>query len=77
METPFGLAAPARTPRALIAKLHTDVVSVLKRPDTKERYERQGGVPAVDTTPASFGAIIKSEHELYRRLIPEIGIKPQ
>lgn len=24
-----------------------------------------------------FGALIKSEHELYRKLIPEIGIKPQ
>ncbi len=76
-ETPFGIAAPARTPRAIINKLNADIVTILKRPDTAERFARQGGVPAVDTTPESFGALIKAEYELYRKLIPEIGIKPQ
>lgn len=77
VETPFGLVAPARTPRSIINKLHADIVTILKRLETKERFERQGGVPAVDTTPESFGAIIKAEYALYRKLIPEIGIKPQ
>ncbi len=77
VETPFGIAAPARTPRSVINKLHADIVTILKRPETAERFARQGGVPAVDTTPESFGALIKSEYELYRKLIPEIGIKPQ
>ena len=76
-ETPFGIAAPARTPRAIIDKLHADIVTILKRPETAERFARQGGVPAVDTTPESFSALIKSEYEFYRKLIPEIGIKPQ
>ena len=76
-ETPFGIAAPVRTPRAIIDKLHADIVTILKRPETAERFARQGGVPAVDTTPESFGALIKSEYEFYRKLIPEIGIKPQ
>ena len=76
-ETPFGIAAPARTPRAIINKLHADIVSILKRPETAERFARQGGVPAVDATPESFGALIRYEYELYRKLIPEIGIKPQ
>lgn len=76
-ETPFGIAAPARTPRAVIDKLHADIVTILKRPETAERFARQGGVPAVDTTPESFGALIKSEYEFYRKLIPDIGIKPQ
>lgn len=77
VETPFGIAAPAKTPRAIINRLHADIVIILKRPETAERFARQGGVPAVDTTPESFGALIKSEYELYRRLLPEIGIKPQ
>jgi tripartite-type tricarboxylate transporter receptor subunit TctC len=76
-ETPFGIAAPARTPRAIINKLHADIVTILKRPETAERFARQGGVPTVDTTPESFGALIRSEYEFYRKLIPEIGIKPQ
>ena len=36
-----------------------------------------GGVPLVDTTPESFAAVIKSEYDLYRKLLPEIGVKPQ
>ena len=31
----------------------------------------------MDTTPESFGTLIKAEYELYRKLLPEIGIKPQ
>lgn len=77
VETPFGIAAPAKTPRAIINKLHGDIVTILKRPETKERFARQGGVPIVDTTPESFGELIKAEHELYRRLIADIGLKPQ
>lgn len=77
VETPFGVAAPAKTPRAIINKLHAGIVTILKRPETKERFARQGGAPAVDTTPESFGELIKSEHELYRKLIAEIGLKPQ
>lgn len=77
VETPFGVAAPAKTPRAIINKLHADIVTLLKRPETRERFARQGGVPMVDTTPESFGELIKAEHELYRKLIAEIGLKPQ
>jgi tripartite-type tricarboxylate transporter receptor subunit TctC len=77
VETPFGIAAPAKTPRAIINKLHADIVTILKRPDTAERFARQGGVPLVDTTPESFAAVIKAEYELYRKLLPAIGVKPQ
>jgi tripartite-type tricarboxylate transporter receptor subunit TctC len=77
VETPFGIAAPAKTPRAIINKLNADIVAILKRPETAERFARQGGVPLVDTTPESFAAVIKAEYELYRKLLPEIGIKPQ
>ena len=71
------MATPARTPQAIIRKLHADIVSVLRRPETKERFERQGGLPAVDTTPEKFAAQLKAEYERYRKLIPEIGIQPQ
>ncbi len=77
VETLFGLVAPAATPRSAIAKLSADIVSILRRPDTRERFERQGGEPAVDTTPASYAKLLRAEYDRYRKLIPEIGIKPQ
>jgi tripartite-type tricarboxylate transporter receptor subunit TctC len=77
VETMFGLAAPAATPRSIIAKLHADIVGILRRPDTRERFERQGGEPAVDTSPASYAKLLQAEYDRYRKLIPEIGLKPQ
>ena len=77
VETLFGLVAPAATPRSAIAKLNADIVSILRRPDTRERFDRQGGEPAVDTTPASYAKLLQAEYERFRKLIPEIGLKPQ
>ena len=77
VETLFGLVAPAAAPKPVIAKLHADIVSILRRADTKERFDRQGGEPAVETTPASYARLLRAEYERYVKLIPEIGIKPQ
>jgi tripartite-type tricarboxylate transporter receptor subunit TctC len=77
VDTMFGIVAPAKTPTAIITKLHADVVTILRRPETRERFERQGGEPAVDTTPESYAKLLRAEYDRYRRLIPEIGLKPQ
>ena len=77
VDTLFGIVAPAKTPTAIIAKLHADIVTILRQPDTRERFERQGGEPAVDTTPESYAKLLRAEYDRYRRLIPEIGLKPQ
>ncbi len=77
VETLFGLVAPAATPPPLLVKLHADIVNILRRPDTRARFELQGGEPAADTTPESYAKLLRAEYDRYRKLIPEIGIKPQ
>ena len=76
-ETPYGFIAPAKTPRALVNKLGFDIVAVLKKPEIKARFEALGGQPAVDTSPDAFEKYVRREYENYRKLIPEIGLKPQ
>ena len=73
----FGIVAPAGTPRAIISRLHADFVKVLREPDIKEKFARQGAEPSVDTTPEKFAAFIKSEYARYQVLIREAGLKPQ
>jgi tripartite-type tricarboxylate transporter receptor subunit TctC len=73
----FGLVAPAGTPGELVQKLNADIVSVLRRPETKKRFETQTAEPAVDTTPDSYARQIATEYERYRKLFAEIGLKPQ
>ena len=76
-ETMIGIIGPAALPRQLVNRLHADIVSVLRRPDTKTRFERMGGEPAAETSRDAYAAKWKAEYELFRKLLPEIGLKPQ
>lgn len=77
VETVIGLIGPAKLPQEMISRLYRDIHAVLRQPATREAFERQGGEPAVDTTQAAFAAKWKSEYELYRKLLPELGLKPR
>ena len=77
VDTMFGVLAPAGLPKAVVAKLHADIVKILRLPETRERFARQGGEPAVDTTPEQFAKQLRAEYERYRKLLPAIGLKPQ
>jgi len=59
-ETINGLLAPAGTPADIIARVNRDAVAALSLLDVKERLSALGFEPAV-TTPAEFGARIRSE----------------
>ena len=76
-ETPYGFLAPARTPRAVVNTLGADIVTVLNKPEVKARFEALGGQPTTDTSPAAFEKYVRRLYDDYRRLIPEIGLKPQ
>jgi tripartite-type tricarboxylate transporter receptor subunit TctC len=77
VDSMFGLAAPAGTPRAIVQQLNTNIVAVLRRPETKKRFETQTAEPAVDTTPETYGRQLRAEYERYRKLFADIGMKPQ
>jgi tripartite-type tricarboxylate transporter receptor subunit TctC len=76
-EALMGFIGPAKMPAALVRKISTDIVAVLRKPETRDRYATQGSEPTVDTTPAAYAAKLKAEYELYRNLLPRIGLAPQ
>ena len=51
----YGLFAPARTPREIVAKMHDSVATMLKEPAIKSRYEVLG-VEAASATPDQLTA---------------------
>ena len=69
----FGILAPAKTPPAIVAKLHDEIVRVLKMPDTRQRLASQGA-DVVASTPGEFAAYIKSETERWAKVIKSAGI---
>jgi len=70
----FGLLAPAATPKEIVAKIHDDVIQVLKLPDVKARIAEQGA-DIVGDTPAEFAAFISNESAKYARIIKQAGVK--
>jgi len=72
----YGLVAPARTPTAILDKLHDEIVRALKSPETLQRLVQQGTEPVLSTR-AEFAAQIKSDVAAYRSLIQASGIQPE
>jgi len=70
----YGLLAPRGTPRAIVLRLNTEVVALLKRPDVRERLLADGAEP-IGNTPEEFGAFIKAEIERWAKVIRAAGIR--
>jgi tripartite-type tricarboxylate transporter receptor subunit TctC len=70
-----GVLAPAGTPRAIIDRLHSEIVSLLKESDTRQRLAALGSDP-VGSTPAEFKAKIQRELQEFEKIIKALGLKP-
>jgi len=70
----FGIVVPAGTPREVIARLHSEIVKILRMPDISERLTAQGSDP-VGSSPDEFGAFMKSETAKWARVIKEANIR--
>ncbi len=70
-----AVAAPARTPRAIVAKLNEAVVRALRSPDIRERMN-QIGFDVVAGTPEEFGKFMRDEVERWTKVVQRGGINP-
>jgi len=71
-----GLVAPARTPRAIINKLHGEVGLVLNMPSIRKRLSAQGVEPG-GISSEEFGAMLKDEIAKWAKVIHDAGIRPE
>lgn len=72
----FGLVAPAATPRDTVARIHADVVKLLRDPAVAEKLSGMGAT-AIGNAPAEFGAVMRADSEKWGRLIREANIKAE
>jgi len=70
----IGYAAPAGTPREVIARLSAEIQKALQAPDMKERLLNAGLDPA-DVAPDQLGAFMRREQERYASVIKSANIK--
>jgi len=71
-----GLAAPAGTPADIIARLHRDVVTIMKTPEMRERMAAMGS-EIVDMSPQQFQAFIRSEAQKWGDIARRVGAKAE
>jgi len=71
-----ALFAPAKTPRAVIGKLNSEVARALKVPDVEQRLIAVGIEPAPGT-PAQLDKFVAEQLVIARDLAQKAGIKPE
>jgi tripartite-type tricarboxylate transporter receptor subunit TctC len=73
----MGLFVPARTPRAIAAKLHEAVSQVARQPPVKDAFEKVQVPLAISETPEAFQEFIRAETKRWAAVIKANGVKFQ
>jgi tripartite-type tricarboxylate transporter receptor subunit TctC len=69
----WGLSAPARTPREILARLNAETARIIGLPEVRERISRAGAEP-VGGTPQAFDALITAERQRLGNVIRKAKI---
>ena len=72
----YGLFVPAKTPQAIVDKLHSETGKALQAPKLRERLAALGVDPMVMTR-KEFDALVQQEIGLNATLVKTIGLKPE
>ncbi|MGH8649227.1 MAG: Bug family tripartite tricarboxylate transporter substrate binding protein [Burkholderiales bacterium] len=70
----YGMFAPARTPRDIVARLSREVIKALESPDLRERLTAMG-VDPWPGTPEELASLVRSETARYATIIKSIGLR--
>jgi tripartite-type tricarboxylate transporter receptor subunit TctC len=68
-----GILAPAKTPPAIVKKLHAEIVSALKHPETQALLVKQA-MQTVGNTPEEFAAFIGNDIAIWKAVAAEADV---
>ncbi|HEV2008781.1 MAG TPA: tripartite tricarboxylate transporter substrate-binding protein, partial [Burkholderiales bacterium] len=69
-----GIVVPAKTPRAIVARLNADLIEVIRSPEVQERFASYS-VQTITSTPEEFDAFIREDIARWADVIKRSGIK--
>jgi len=70
----FGFFVPAKTPPAIVMRIHAEVVKALAAPEMKERLAVEGA-EGVGSMPTDFAAFFRSEFRKWSDVVQRSGTK--
>ena len=71
-----ALFAPAKTPKDIVERLSREVNLILKRPEIRGQFEKQGTEPA-GSTPGELGAFLRQQLVEWRSAARSAGLEPE
>jgi tripartite-type tricarboxylate transporter receptor subunit TctC len=69
-----GLIGPKGMPREIVARVNAEATKALKLKETAQQLQNDGVAPA-GGTPEEFGATIKKEIGMWRKVVTDAGVK--
>jgi tripartite-type tricarboxylate transporter receptor subunit TctC len=70
----FGMLAPVKTPKPILARVSDAFSKVIGSPELRAQLEAQGAEPGSGNA-ADFAALIRREHERYAKVVKTSGAK--
>ena len=70
----LGLLFPAKTPEAIVERVHRETIAVMNLPDVRTQLETNG-IDIAPSNPQAFRAYIKSELAKWTKLIRDAGLR--
>jgi tripartite-type tricarboxylate transporter receptor subunit TctC len=71
----FGLAAPAGTPKDMVAKFAAESAKIVNTSEFREKYLNNLGFEPVGDTPEQFAAFLKQDREIAAKKVKASGAK--
>jgi len=71
-----GVAAPAKTPDAIVQKLNTEVAAILREPDVLQRFESLG-MQVSPNTVAQHQSFAQAQRQIWTQRAVDAKIEPQ
>ena len=70
----FGILAPARTERSIVARVNAELNKALKSPELVKALAAQTA-ESVGGTPEAFGKVIRTDFGKWARVVKESGAR--
>lgn len=69
-----GVFAPAKTPKAIVAKLHTEIIAAMKELDADGALAKRSIPVSLSESPAEFDAYVTSENKRWQKIIRDNNV---
>jgi len=71
----LGIMAPAGTPKAIVDRLHREIVVIVATTDFKSAMDANGAEPLSSPSPDQFTTMLRGEVDRYAKIVKAVGIK--